>query len=458
MEKIQKNEIFRLEITDINNLGFGVGRYKSMVVFVPNAVSGDVIVAKAIKVASSYAVGRIEEILTPSANRIKPKCSHNGCGGCAYRYVSYEEEKCIKKKYVEAAFKKERLTVTVADVTSDGKTVGYRNKAEYPIAYRDGKYEIGFFAPKSHRVVDCPDCSLQPHIFSEIIKKLKIEFKKRSYSVYDEKSETGLLRHVYLRIGEGTGEVSLTLVVTDDNVPDIETLAKNICNSFPCIVSFSLNINPEKTNVICSEKYVNIRGRNYINDILCGIKLKITPASFYQVNHDMAQILYRKAAELAGLDRTKTVADIYCGIGSIGLSMADKAKRLLGIEIVDSAVQCAKENAKENGILNAVFYTGDASDAKRFFAETVTHEGSFSPDVIILDPPRKGAAPELIDYICNELKIEKAVYISCNPDTLARDARIFNKNGYTIVTVYPFDLFPRTGHVESVVLMSKAQK
>ncbi len=454
MDKIRKNERFELEITDINNLGFGVGRHKGTVVFVARTARGDVIEAKAVKVASSYAVAICERIITPSPYRISDGCQRKGCGGCAYQHISYEEEKRLKESYVRHAFIKAGVDARIMPLTSNGEMCGYRNKAEYPIAKTKDGYAVGFYAPKSHRVVECEDCSLQPKIFSDIIDFLKDEFSRYALTVYDEKNGKGLLRHIYLRRAS-TGDIALTLVVTEEFKEQTE-LCRRVCERFGEIKNFALNINSEKTNVICSDRYVNLFGKGYITDTLSGVKLNITPASFYQVNHGMTELLYAKARELARLDKDMTVCDLYCGIGSIGLSMAKECRRLVGIEIIESAVECAKENARQNGVDNAEFFAGDASNTESFFASVKTENGEpFLPDVILLDPPRKGCTPALIEYIAKSLKTDRVVYISCNPDTLARDARLFADLGYTVGDVYPFDLFPRTGHVESVVCLTK---
>ena len=262
------------------------------------------------------------------------------------------------------------------------------------------------------------------------------------------------MRHIYLRRAS-TGDIALTLVVTAQ-FDGQASLCERACARFPEIKNFALNINPEKTNVICSDRYINLFGEGYITDTLAGVRLNISPSSFYQVNHAMTELLYAKARELASLKKGDVLCDLFCGIGSIGLSMAKDCGRLVGIEIIEDAVRCAEDNARQNGIENAEFFAGDASDAERFFGSVSTPDGSpFSPDVILLDPPRKGCTPTLIEYIASRLKTDRVVYISCNPDTLARDCALFERLGYSVGEIYPFDLFPRTGHVESVVRLER---
>ncbi len=448
---MKKNDIFELEITDINNLGFGVGRSGGLAVFTAKAVVGDVILAKAIKVKSDYAVAVIEKMLKPSDKRISNACTYSSCGGCAYSLIDYASEKDIKRNYVKHALSKCGVKAEVAPVASTNETEGYRNKAQYPVSYENGKYKIGFYAPRSHRVVECEGCKLQPRVFSNIVAELKALFEKHSVSVYNEESKKGLLRHIYLRYGKNSGEIILVLVVTSNGDKSLIEIAREISEKFPQVVGVMLNINREDTNVICSDEYVQLLGKQYIRDELCGLKLEITPASFYQVNHDATELLYGKAAELAEFTGGETLLDLYCGIGSIGLSMASRVNKLIGVEIVDSAVECARKNASLNGIANAEFFAGDAADVSKMLDRVRLKHQNLKIDVTVLDPPRKGCSEELLKYIASELKTEKIVYISCNPDTLARDLSVMARLGYEADTVYPYDLFPRTGHVECVV-------
>lgn len=456
---MKKNDIITLVIDDVNNLGYGVGRHDGAVVFCDGAVTGDEIRAKIIKVATSYAVARAEEYTVRSPLRTESACPYGSCGGCAYNCLDYRYEKEIKRRYVRNAFRKCGIEADVAEVASDGKITGYRNKAQYPVSMENGRYAVGFYSRKSHRVVPCDGCALQPPIFADICRELTDCFGEYGISVYDEKSGRGLLRHIYLRRSETYGEISLVLVVSDGGVPHIKEIADRITGKFPEIVCLMINVNTKNTNVICSDDYRLIFGRGYIRDRLCGTELEISPAAFYQVNHGMTEKLYRKAGELASLTGRETVADLYCGIGSIGLSMAGEIGRLVGIEIVDSAVECARRNASNSGIPNAEFYAGDAGDAEKFFKNAKRQsDGKFMPDVMILDPPRKGCDASLLEYAAKNIKVERIVYISCNPDTLARDAALLLSFGYEMSTVYPFDLFPRTGHVENVTVFRRADK
>ncbi len=453
----KKNQIVKVDITDITDLGFGVGRLDGMVVFVSDTVPGDVIDAKIIKVNKSYLIGRAEHFYTSSRMRVTDRCTECLCRSCAYKSISYKDEAARKEEGVRHLFfGGEHSGIATAPITASPSEIRYRNKAQYPISMENGEYKIGFYAPKSHRVTDVKDCPLTPSVFSEISEDLKNYFKKHSLTVYDEETGKGLLRHIYLRRGEISGEILLTLVINGDSIPAPEELIEIITKKHPKAVGILLNTNKESTNIILGEKYTVLYGRDYIYDTLAGVRLKITAPSFYQVNHGAAELLYAKAKELASPESTDVLLDLYCGAGSIGLSMADSVKQVIGIEIVDSAVKCASENARANGIENAVFFTGDAAETEKLLANAERELGrEIRPDIIILDPPRGGCDERLVRFTAS-LEPRKIVYISCNPKTLARDVAVFKRLGYGTDTVYPYDLFPMTGHVESICLLCKA--
>ena len=454
--KLKKNQVLELEIIDITNLGFGVARYNGEVIFVGGAVTGERILAKIIKVSSSFAVGRVEKLLRPTEHRTDGRCPIRGCQSCAYKCINYSVECGIKTENVRSAFKKCGLDgISVAPLISSPATTHYRNKAQYPIALTpQGEYLIGFFAPKSHRVTEAACCPLSPAPFPEIFEELRAYFKKHKISVYSEERGEGLLRHVYLRRGEISGEILLTLVINGTSIPAAEELCKTLTEKFPKIVGILLNVNTENTNIILGDEYITLFGRGYIFDTLAGVRLKITAPSFYQVNHDCAELLYAKARELASPQKTDTLLDLYCGAGSIGLSMAKDCRELIGIEIVPSAVECAKENALANGITNASFYVGDAADSERLLENAERLRGEkIRPDIVILDPPRAGCDEKLLRYVAS-LSPKRIVYISCNPQTLARDTALLAPLGYSTPEVTPVDMFPGTGHVESVVCLT----
>jgi 23S rRNA (uracil1939-C5)-methyltransferase len=272
--------------------------------------------------------------------------------------------------------------------------------------------------------------------------------------VYNEESGKGLLRHLYLRYGKNTEEIMVCIVINGDSMPLWGKFCTTVCEKFPSVKSIMLNINKKNTNVVLGDKYLTLFGKPYITDVLCGKKFKISPQSFYQVNQDTAELLYETATTLGDFSGKETVLDLYCGIGTIGLSVADKVGEIIGIEIVPEAVECAKENARINGIENAEFYCGDASSAEKLLENAAKARGTIKPDAVIIDPPRKGSTSELINYLAT-LKVPKIIYISCDPDTLARDCVLFRALGYSIGPVTPVDMFPATGHIETVVLLSR---
>ena len=460
MYNLKKNDIVELLVEDINNLGAGVSHLEDgRVVFIRGAVTGDKIKAKIIKVNTNFVVARLEEILKPSAYR-DTECfctASESCGGCVYRHITYDHEKEIKKSYVKHAFIKAGLPdVVINDVHSTNKTKSYRNKAQYPFAMTKNGIVAGFYASKTHNVVPAFDCALQPKVFGEILRTVCDFANQKKITVYDEETGKGLLRHLYLRHGEGTGEIMLCLVINGDKIPDAREFIDLINSKFPNVTSIQLNFNKKNTNVVLGNEYRTLFGERYIEDVLCGVRFRITPESFYQVNHDGAEILYGLAKEKAicGSKDKISLVDMYCGTGTIGLSMADVAKEIVGVEIVEGAVECAKTNAKLNNFENAKFYAGDAKDIESLFASVEAQHGALNPDVVILDPPRKGCTPEVIEFLAKR-NVKHIVYVSCDPDTLARDCKMFADLGYTIGGVDPVDMFPRTGHVESVVCLTR---
>ncbi len=455
---LKKNDIVTLKICDLTNLGFGVGRCEDgFVIFVSDTVTGDECEVKIIKVNSSYAVGRVEKFIKKSDIRCEGRCAVTACKSCTYRNIGYQDELRIKRDSVKSAFMHEGLSdIEILDTVPSPTELGYRNKAQYPISRtKNGEYVIGFYAPKSHRVTEARNCPLAPSRFPEILDTLATFFKKRDISVYDEESEKGLLRHIYLRRGEVSGEVLLTLVINGKSIPGEDDLVKIITEKFPDVVGILINENRENTNVVLGEDYRKLFGRDHIFDTLGGVRLKISAPSFYQVNRGAADLLYAEAKRLARPRRDDIMLDLYCGAGSIGLSMADEVGELIGIEIIDSAVKCATYNAEQNAKNNAKFYTGDAASTENLLSNAERELGKrIEPTLIVLDPPRAGCAKELIEYAAR-LYPERIVYISCNPTTLARDVKVFISLGYTPGTVKPFDLFPMTGHVESVVCLTR---
>ena len=455
----KKNQILRLTVEDLNNLGFGVAHADGKTVFIADAVDGDTVDARIINAKKTYSVARIEAIHTPSPHREGSFCTVRGCGGCAYRAVTYDHELSRKDNNVRFAFRKAGLPdAEIMPVTSTGRTHGYRNKAQYAVAPdKEGKCVAGFYAPKSHRLCEAVDCPLQNAAFPPLVKTVLAFCNQNSIPPYDEEKNEGLLRHIYLRAST-EGRVMLTLVVTRDAFPKEKELFALLHEKHPEVTSVYFNINAASTNVICSEDYRHKDGESHLYDLLCGVRLAISPASFYQVNHDAAELLYKQAAALAEFKGDESILDLYSGVGSIGLSMAHLVREVIGVEIVPSAVECAAKNASANNINNAEFICADAGEGEAILRAVRAKKGEdYRPDAVVLDPPRAGCAQELLLTLARNEQVPKIVYISCNPDTLARDAAILTAEGYTMSAVYPFDLFPRTGHVESVVCFMQSK-
>ncbi len=450
---MRKDEIIELDITDLNNLGCGVGRQDGMVVFVKGAVSGDRVRAKIIKVNKSFSIARLEEILSPSSIRLgcDPCTAPMACGGCVYRNITYDEELRLKREYVKNAFKKAGLpSVSVLPVLTTGKIQGYRNKGQYPVTETKKGLTAGFFAQKTHNIIPADGCAIQNPAFAPIVDLVCRFGTQKGWSAYNEESGKGLLRHIYLRIGEKTEQVMLCLVINGDSLPYRDEFCETVARELPSVASLMVNINKKSTNVVLGDRFVTLSGRPYIEDELCGLTFKLSPDSFYQVNRDGAELLYGAARERAVLRGGEVLMDLYCGTGTIGLSMAKDAKKLCGVEIVSSAVECARENAKRNGIENAEFFCADAGDKDVILSAA----GGTRPDVVVIDPPRKGSTRALAETL-SALGVPRIVYVSCDPDTLARDCVWFSELGYDIGEVLPVDMFPRTGHVESVVCLTR---
>lgn len=460
-ENLKKGSQLTLDIVDLNNLGCGVGSAPDgRAVFVAGAVDGDRVLTELIKVNKTYAVGRLVKIITSSQYREEGFCSAPlSCGGCVYRHLSYARELELKREYVRQCFRKAGLAeVVVEDVRTTGVVKGYRNKAEYPITMTKNGLCGGFYAQKTHRVVVAERCSLQPPIFDEILHTVCTLLTAQGVSAYEEETGKGLLRHLYLREGKNTGDIMVCPVINGDRLPDEQGFVTALRTAFPRITSILLNINKKSTNVVLGNTYRTLWGKDHLDDVLCGVRFAIAPSAFYQVNHDAAELLYGIAKERAVTgSKNGLLLDLYCGAGTIGLSMADGFCEVIGIEIVPAAIESAKVNAARNGIKNAQFYCGDAADTEKLLATAESARGTLHPDVVILDPPRKGCDRTLLEFLAKR-EVPRIVYVSCGPDTLARDCAILKELGYEIGTVTPVDLFPRTGHVESVVCLTRSAK
>lgn len=450
---IKKNEIYETEIIDYTTEGSGVCKIEGMTVFVPSTAAGDRAEVRILKTAKNYAFGKLEKMIEPSKDRIISDCPvSEKCGGCLFRHITYQAELEFKQKRVYDALTR------IGGISGDliGNIVGaekssrYRNKAQLPVAYdRDGKICVGFFAPRSHRVIPLKGCMLQSGSFDRAAEVFVDWAEKNHIPPYDESIHKGVLRHLYLRYAAKTDQLMVCVVANADELRHENELVRELCSALPNLRTVVLNINKDKTNVITGKTCRTLYGDGYITDELCGLRFRISPLSFYQVNRDQAERLYGIAAEYADLKPGETLLDLYCGTGTIGLSMAGRVKKLIGVEIIPQAIEDAKRNAAENNIHNAEFICADAGKAAADL-----HSRSIRPDCIVLDPPRKGCDKELISTVV-QMSPKRIVYVSCDPATLARDIALFSSQGYTTVKATPVDMFPRTGHVECVVLMTK---
>lgn len=443
----RKNEIIELNITSLTSDGDGVGRAGELVFFVPNTAVGDVIRARVLKVKKNVGFARVEEVLTPSPDRIEPDCPvSRSCGGCVYRHISYEAELSAKRqKVIDAVTRIGRLPADlVKNIIPSEKIDGYRNKAMIPVGLdRAGEVVMGFYARHSHNIMHCLRCQLSPEIFNAIAGDFYTFLRHRPQLIYTPQNRRGI-RHLYLRYAESTGDVMVCVVAGDRHFEDDTLLYDSLTEKYDCIKSIVVNVNPDDTNVILGKRSYTVYGDDSITDTLCGLRFEIAPAAFYQVNRSQAERLYGKAKDYAALTGSETLLDLYCGAGTIGMSMADRCKELIGVEIIPEAIENAKQNAERNGVHNARFLCGDASKA----AETLRAEG-ICPDVIVVDPPRKGLTPELIDTIV-QMSPDRVVYVSCDPATLARDLKLFSEKDYSVKEITPCDMFPRTAHCEAV--------
>lgn len=442
---MQKNEVYEIEITGLTSEGSGVGRIDGMAVFVPLALPGETAKIKIVKVNKSYAYGKLLEVSVPSCDRQAPSCdAYLRCGGCGLRHMTYEAELRFKTDKVKQDLKRiGGLDIEVDNCVPSPSVLGYRNKAQYPVGIKDGNICTGFFAKRTHDIIPVDSCLIQSDFSKKLTDAVKEYMKKFGVTAYDEKSGKGCVRHIYVR--NSKNEALLTLVTAYEKMPHKEDLVRTVTEKCPFVCGIVQNVNPDKTNVVLGRQNITLWGKSYLSDALCGLKFEISPLSFYQVNHDQTEKLYSCAAELADIKKTDTVLDLYCGIGTISLFMAKHAKRVYGVEIVPEAIENAKKNAELNGISNADFIVGDAKKAAESFDDA---------DVVIIDPPRAGCDEEVIDHIVR-ISPERIVYISCNPSTLARDLKLFSEKGYLPKIAKPFDLFPRTFHVETVCLMSR---
>jgi len=447
------NEIYEAKVTGVNNFGNGICRIPSAndgresTVFVPHTYGGDVIKLKITDVTSSLILGAAIEFVEKSSNRNESDCPvFSVCGGCDFRDITYAHELEMKKSFVISALRRNGFSrdsaIDVAGIVSSGEVCGYRSK----LIVRTNVYGRGYYKKSSYDTAHHTRCLLHPPNLDEIAGEAHRILADFGVSMYDEKTDSGTLRGLYIREARSTGDVMLCTILRNEKVPCLPAFASEITAEFPDIKSVFANLNDRRTNVALGNNFMKIHGTDYIEDIICGLRFRISPQSFYQVNHGAAEILYGLALDAIeqNADSPKVIADLYCGTGTMGIMCAKRfpAARVVGVEIVEDAVADAVYNAKLNGLANVEFVCGDAEEFRE------------DADVVIIDPPRKGCSPGMIGKLL-ELSPERIVYISCNPETMARDARRLCEDGYRVTSVVPVDLFPRTVHVETVVLLSK---
>lgn len=455
---LQKNQLLTLRIERLSNDGSGVAHSsEGEAVFVPGTAPGDEAQVRIVKDCGRYAFGILDKLLTPSPDRIPVDCAVAGpCGGCSLRHLDYAAELRAKQESVADAFRRiGGLDVPVLDALPSPEVDRYRNKVQFPVGRdKDGAPCIGFYAGRTHRIVPCPDCKLQPGVLNDIGNTLCAFFAAHGIQPYDEERGKGLVRHIFLRRGAHSGQIMVCLVCTRPKLPHSDELVALLREKFRDIATILINVNAKKTNVILGEESVTLYGPGFIEDTLCGVPVRLGPLSFYQVNTLAAERLYGVAAEYAQLEPDDVLLDLYCGMGTIGLSMAGHCRELIGVEIIPEAIDSAKANAARMGDAVAAksrFFCADAGEA----AARLAAEG-LRPDVIMLDPPRKGCDETTLSAVA-QMSPRRVVYVSCNPSTAARDAAWLGQHGYRAEKVQPVDLFPRTKHVETVVLLSKGE-
>ena len=445
---LEKNKIYEALITDYTAEGQGVARIDGCVVFIPNAIAGERCRVRIEKAQKTWAAGKITEILEKSPHRLQRECPiSSSCGGCDFWHMDYTEETRLKADRVRQALN--RLGGESFDsipILAAPSCQGYRNKAQYPVSCQKGRVFAGFFRAGTHQVVENKRCLILPED-TDSVKDIVIDYVNHfGISTYDEKTQKGLLRHIYVRRGAVSGQILVCLVINGRTLPQPEALIQHL-QAVTGFTTLVLSVNTKAGNTVLGEEMITLYGPGYMEDTLCGLDFRLSARSFYQVNHHQAQRLYETAISQAEITKDDLVLDLYCGVGTITLAMAKAAGKVIGIEVVEQAVQDAKENAKRNGITNAEFFCGDAGKA----ALKLESQGII-PDVVVVDPPRKGLHADTIEAL-SKMAPRRIVYVSCDPATLGRDVALLKDRGYKVKNAMAADLFPRCAHVESIVCL-----
>lgn len=455
--ELKKNDIVTVTIQDYGTDGEGIGKYEGVTLFVKDAVVGDTIQARITKTKKTYAYARLEQVITPSTHRTEPVCKyHRQCGGCQIQAVNYEKQLEFKTQKVLnnlqriGGFSKELLEQVAEPIIGMENPFHYRNKAQFPFGVnKEGEIVTGFYAGRTHNIIANTDCALGVAQNQEILEKILSYMKQNHVTAYNEETGKGLLRHVLIRKGFTSGELMVCLIVNGKKLPNEQGLV-SILTTIAGMKSITLNTNQEKTNVIMGKELRTLWGEETISDSIDGITFQISPLSFYQVNPVQTSKLYNQALTYAGLHGEETVWDLYCGIGTISLFLAQKAKKVYGVEIIPEAIEDAKKNAALNHMDNTEFFVGKAEEV---LPQQYAEKGIYA-DVIVVDPPRKGCDTNCLDTML-KMKPERIVYVSCDSATLARDLKILCEGGYELKKVRPVDMFPQTVHVETVCLLSR---
>ncbi|MBQ7346147.1 MAG: 23S rRNA (uracil(1939)-C(5))-methyltransferase RlmD [Oscillospiraceae bacterium] len=447
---LEKNKIYETVVTDYTTEGQGVARIEGCVVFIPGAILGETVQVRLDKVKKTWASGHIVAIPAPSPHRSQKQCPvSKSCGGCAFWHMDYEEESRLKAERVRQALERlagERLEEI--PILAAPTCLSYRNKAQYPVSMEQGRPYAGFFRSGSHEVIENDRCQILPPEMDQVKDAVICHMRAHQIRAYDEKTHTGLVRHIYVRRGVVSGQILVCLAVNGEEIPHSEKLIEAL-ERIPGFATLVLSVNKEKTNVVLGEREICLYGPGWIEDTLCGLTFRLSPKSFYQVNHHQAQRLYEAAIAQAQITKEDTVLDLYCGVGTITLAMAKAAGKVIGVEVVPQAVADAKENARRNGIDNVEFFCGDAGQA----ALQLEKEG-IQADVVVVDPPRKGLNADTIEAL-HRFAPRRIVYVSCDCATMARDVALLKERGYELKNALAADLFPRCAHVESIVCLCR---
>ncbi len=443
-----KNQIYEATVTDYTSQGQGVAHVEGCAVFIPNAIAGETYKIRIEKAQKTWAAGKIVEILEKSSHRRSRECPISAkCGGCDFWHMDYQEETRLKAERVRNCLNRIGGEASEqADSLSAPACYGYRNKAQYPVSVSRGRAYAGFFRAGTHEVVENKRCLILPEE-ADRVKEIVIDYVNQ-YRVmpYDEAAHKGLLRHIYVRRGAVSGQILVCLVLNGRKLPKPEVLIERL-KQIPGFTTLVLSVNTKKGNAVLGEEFITLHGPGYIEDTLCGLNFRLSPRSFYQVNHHQAQRLYEAAIEQAEITKNDTVLDLYCGVGTITLAMAKAAGKGIGVEVIPQAIKDAKDNAKRNGIENAEFFCGDAGAA----ALELEKQG-IKADVVVVDPPRKGLNADTIEAL-SRFAPRRIVYVSCDPATLARDVALLKERGFRLQNALAADLFPRCSHVESIVCL-----